>query len=129
MIAEVRMKQAVAALASYRYREDLNSWLKNYMKAFPAMGSRDRRELRALVYGAVRIARHFPEDTVEQQIGMGQDFAAGPSSDFVQYARSRSGWDLPSLPEPGIDVLQSEPEPGFDALQSKPEQGIDALQS
>jgi 16S rRNA (cytosine967-C5)-methyltransferase len=131
MIAEVRMKQAVAALASYRYREDLNSWLKNYMKAFPAMGSRDRRELRALVYGAVRMARLFPEATVEQQIGMGQVFAAGPSSDFVQYARSRSGWDLPSLPslpEPGIDALQSEPEPGIDALQSEPEQGIDALQ-
>ena len=117
MIAEVRMKQAVAALASYRYREDLNSWLKNYMKAFPSMGSRDRRELRALVYGAVRMARLFPEATVEQQIGMGQVFAAGPSSDFVQYARSRSGWDLPSLPEPGTDTLQSMPEPGFDALQ------------
>jgi 16S rRNA (cytosine967-C5)-methyltransferase len=117
MIAEVRMKQAVAALASYRYREDLNSWLKNYMKAFPSMGSRDRRELRALVYGAVRMARLFPEATVEQQIGMGQVFAAGPSSDFVQYARSRSGWDLPSLPVPGTDTLQSMPEPGFDALQ------------
>ncbi|MFM7585433.1 MAG: hypothetical protein ACKO6M_00240 [Bacteroidota bacterium] len=117
MIAEVRMKQAVAALASYRYREDLNSWLKNYMKAFPAMGSRDRRELRALVYGAVRMARLFPEATVEQQIGMGQVFAAGPSSDFVQYARSRRGWDLPSLPEPGFDALQSKPEPGFDTLQ------------
>jgi len=129
MIAEVRMKQAVAALASYRYREDLNSWLKNYMKAFPSMGSRDRRELRALVYGAVRMARLFPEATVEQQIGMGQVFAAGPSSDFVQYARLRSGWDLPSLPEPGFDALQSEPEQGIDALQSEPEQGIDALQS
>lgn len=117
MIAEVRMKQAVAALASYRYREDLNSWLKNYMKAFPSMGSRDRRELRALVYGAVRMARLFPEATVEQQIGMGQVFAAGPSSDFVQYARSRSGWDLPSLPVPGTDTFQSMPEPGFDALQ------------
>ncbi|MFM8492163.1 MAG: hypothetical protein ACKOA7_00330 [Bacteroidota bacterium] len=129
MIAEVRMKQAVAALASYRYREDLNSWLKNYMKAFPAMGSRDRRELRALVYGAVRMARLFPEATVEQQIGMGQVFAAGPSSDFVQYARSRSGWDLPSLPEPGLDTLQSKPDPGIDALQSKPEPVFDALQS
>jgi 16S rRNA (cytosine967-C5)-methyltransferase len=117
MIAEVRMKQAVAALASYRYREDLNSWLKNYMKAFPSMGSRDRRELRALVYGAVRMARLFPEATVEQQIGMGQVFAAGPSSDFVQYARSRSGWDLPSLPVPGTDTLQSMTEPGYDTLQ------------
>jgi 16S rRNA (cytosine967-C5)-methyltransferase len=129
MIAEVRMKQAVAALASYRYREDLNSWLKNYMKAFPSMGSRDRRELRALVYGAVRMARLFPEATVEQQIGMGQVFAAGPSSDFVQYARSRSGWDLPSLPVPGTDTLQSMPEPGYDTLQSIPEQGFDAMQS
>ena len=129
MIAEVRMKQAVAALASYRYREDLNSWLKNYMKAFPSMGSRDRRELRALVYGAVRMARLFPEATVEQQIGMGQVFAAGPSSDFVQYARSRSGWDLPSLPVPGTDTLQSMPEPGNDTLQSIPEPGNDAMQS
>ncbi len=129
MIAEVRMKQAVAALASYRYREDLNSWLKNYMKAFPSMGSRDRRELRALVYGAVRMARLFPEATVEQQIGMGQVFAAGPSSDFVQYARSRSGWDLPSLPVPGTDTLQSMPEPGNDTLQSIPEPGNDTLQS
>jgi 16S rRNA (cytosine967-C5)-methyltransferase len=129
MIAEVRMKQAVAALASYRYREDLNSWLKNYMKAFPSMGSRDRRELRALVYGAVRMARLFPEATVEQQIGMGQVFAAGPSSDFVQYARSRSGWDLPSLPVPGTDTLQSMPEPGYDTLQSIPGPGFDAMQS
>lgn len=129
MIAEVRMKQAVAALASYRYREDLNSWLKNYMKAFPSMGSRDRRELRALVYGAVRMARLFPEATVEQQIGMGQVFAAGPSSDFVQYARSRSGWDLPSLPVPGTDTLQSMTEPGYDTLQSIPGPGFDALQS
>jgi 16S rRNA (cytosine967-C5)-methyltransferase len=129
MIAEVRMKQAVAALASYRYREDLNSWLKNYMKAFPSMGSRDRRELRALVYGAVRMARLFPEATVEQQIGMGQVFAAGPSSDFVQYARSRSGWDLPSLPVPGTDTLQSMTEPGYDTLQSIPGPGFDAMQS
>jgi len=106
MIAEVRMKQALAALASYRYRDDLNSWLRNYMKAFPSMGSRDRRELRALVYGAVRMARLFPEVNVEQQIVMGQLFAAGSESEFVRYAGTRSGWDIPSLAEAGMDAAQ-----------------------
>jgi 16S rRNA (cytosine967-C5)-methyltransferase len=75
------------------------------------------------------MARLFPEATVEQQIGMGQVFAAGPSSDFVQYARSRSGWDLPSLPVPGTDTLQSMTEPGYDTLQSIPGPGFDAMQS
>ena len=106
MIAEVRMKQAVAALAAYRYREDLNGWLKNYMRAFPSMGSRDRRELRALVYGAVRMARLFPETSAEQQVVMGQVFIAGIDSAFVQYARTRNGWELPELPETDLNAIQ-----------------------
>jgi len=105
VIAEVRMKQAVAALGTYRYREELNSWLKTYMKGFPAMGSRDRRELRSLVYGAVRMARLFPEATVEQQIGMGQVFTAGVDSEFVRYGSTRSGWHMPALPGMDMDAL------------------------
>lgn len=105
MIAEVRMKQAVAALGAYRHREDLNGWLKNYMKGFPSMGSRDRRELRDLLYGAIRMGRLFPQATPVQQIGMGQVFANGLESEFVRYALTRSGWDLPALPEPGLDAM------------------------
>jgi 16S rRNA (cytosine967-C5)-methyltransferase len=40
-----------------------------------------------------------------QQIGMGQVFANGLESEFVRYASTRSGWDIPALPKPGLDAM------------------------
>lgn len=97
------MKQAVAALGAYRTQQELGAWLKNYMKAFPAMGSRDRRELRALVYGAIRMARLFPEATSEQKIWMGSVLAGGHGSEFVRYGQARAEWAVPPLPAEGAD--------------------------
>lgn len=71
MIAAIRMSQATQALAKYPSGKELSLFLKGYFKQFPKMGSRDRREVSQLVYGALRVKTLFPEANAEQRIWLG----------------------------------------------------------
>lgn len=71
MIAAIRMSQASQALAKYPTGKELSLFLKGYFKQFPKMGSRDRREVSQLVYGALRVKTLFAEASIEQRIWLG----------------------------------------------------------
>ena len=83
MIAAIRMSQAVQALAKYPTGKELSVFLKGYFKQFPKMGSRDRREVSQLVYGALRVKNLFPTANTEERIWLGSLLCEADTSPFA----------------------------------------------
>lgn len=85
MIAAIRMSQATQALAKYPSSKELSGFLKGYFKQFPKMGSRDRREVSQLVYGALRVKTLFPEATIEQRVWLGSLLCEAEANAFATH--------------------------------------------
>ncbi|HEV2355852.1 MAG TPA: Fmu (Sun) domain-containing protein, partial [Puia sp.] len=103
-----QLRYATRIIETYRGEIPLAAWLKDFFRANKQMGSRDRKDLRALVYGFYRLGHSLPELPVPDRLLAGYFLCNAEPAPVLQHFQPGWNANIRSPLREKIVFLQSE---------------------
>jgi 16S rRNA (cytosine967-C5)-methyltransferase len=85
------LRYAVRVIDSYSGEQPLHLWLKDFYKNNPQMGSRDRKQVRDMVYSFYRLGHALRDSPVPERILAGLFLSSTVSHEILRYFKPE--WD------------------------------------
>jgi 16S rRNA (cytosine967-C5)-methyltransferase len=85
MIFDNQLRHAIRIIDTYQGDQPLHVWLKDFFRANKQMGSRDRKQLSALIYSFYRLGHSLRDAPVPDRLLAGLFICIDKSNDLLEY--------------------------------------------